>query len=201
MRNMTHLTTAFIFLAATAVTASAQSGGGVRGKEAYAKFGCYQCHGYVGQGALAYGPPLAPRPMPSDAFKDYVRAPRNVMPPYSRNILPDDVLSDIYTYVASIKAPPPVAEIKLLNLGKASPTVDIASTKGSALYMQSCAGCHGAPGAGSATAPILPGKYRGKNARDVADIIKSPPAKMPKLFPDTLKEDDVAALSAYIVRQ
>src|SRR5882757_7436429 len=139
MTNMTRLTIAFILLAATATTTSAQSGGdGARGKEAYAKFGCYECHGYVGQGALAYGPPLAPRPMPFDAFRDYVRGPRNVMPPYSQNILPDDVLSDIYAYVASIKAPPPVAEIKLLNLGKASPTGDIAGSKGSGLYMQSC---------------------------------------------------------------
>ena len=202
MTNMTRLTTAFFLLAATAMTASAQSSSdGARGREAFAKFGCYECHGYAGQGALAYGPPLAPRPMPFDAFKDYVRAPRNAMPPYSRNILPEDVLSDIYAYVTSIKAPPPVAEIKLLNLGKASSTADTASNKGSALYMQSCAGCHGTPGAGSATAPTLPGKYRGKNARDVADIIKSPPAKMPTLFPDTLKEDDVAAVSAYIVRQ
>src|SRR5258707_638132 len=113
MTNMTRLTTAFILLAATTITAAQSGRDGARGKEAYAKFGCYQCHGYVGQGPLPYGPPLAPRPTPSDAFKNYVRAPRNVMPPYSQNILPDDVLSDIYAYVASIKAPPPVAEIKL----------------------------------------------------------------------------------------
>lgn len=78
----------------------------VQGKELYDDFGCYACHGHVGQGSGGIppaGPKLAPDPMPFVAFKAMVRKPVRNMPPYSEKVLSDDQIEKIYAYVQSIK--------------------------------------------------------------------------------------------------
>ena len=64
--------------------------------------GCYQCHGYIGQGGAA-GPRLAPQVIPWEAFRVFVRKPPNVMPAYSPRVLSDAELEAIYAYVAALK--------------------------------------------------------------------------------------------------
>ena len=46
-------------------------------------YGCYQCHGYEGQGSSVTGPRLGPRPLPLAMFSWYVRRPTGIMPPYT----------------------------------------------------------------------------------------------------------------------
>ena len=70
-------------LALGATVASVLSGGAVagdaaKGKIAYVKNGCYQCHGFVGQGGQA-GPKLAPKAMPEEAFVNFVRTTNRAM--------------------------------------------------------------------------------------------------------------------------
>ena len=104
-------------LAATAVSVlsgSAFAGDAEKGKVAYVKNGCYQCHGFMGQGGQA-GAKLAPKPMPEEAFVNFVRTTNRQMPPYSEQILSDSDLADIYAYVASIPAGPDPKTIQLLN--------------------------------------------------------------------------------------
>jgi ubiquinol-cytochrome c reductase cytochrome c subunit len=106
-------------LALTATAASALSSGAVagdadKGKIAYVKNGCYQCHGFMGQGGQA-GSKLAPKPMPEEAFVNFVRTTNRAMPPYSEQILSNNDLADIYAYVASIPAGPDPKTIPLLN--------------------------------------------------------------------------------------
>ena len=84
-----------------------------RGRALYASVGCYQCHGYVGQGGLA-GPRLAPGPMPAQALKIFIRNSVRSMPPYPASILPDADLADIYAYLLSIPPAPRVETIPLL---------------------------------------------------------------------------------------
>lgn len=68
--------------------------------------GCWQCHGFQGQGMA--GPALAPSPLPYEAFAAYVRKPAGVMPAYSPNVLSDERLKHIHEYLSSIpKAPDP----------------------------------------------------------------------------------------------
>lgn len=86
-----------------------------RGKAAYDQFGCYQCHGYVGQGAGATGATLAPAVKPLAYYQFYVRHPTLVMPPYSQAILPDQALEDIHAYLSSIPPGKPASEIPLLS--------------------------------------------------------------------------------------
>ena len=80
------------------------------GKELYLKYGCYQCHGRVGQGSSA-GPRLAPGPMALAALTRYVRQPRGEMPPYTARVVTDQELADIHVYLQSIPRPPAIATL------------------------------------------------------------------------------------------
>ena len=85
-----------------------------KGKRLFIKDGCYQCHGYQGQGGVA-GARLAPRPIVVAALIAYVRHPTGQMPPYTNKVLSDADLADIHAYLSSIPAPPPAKNIPLLN--------------------------------------------------------------------------------------
>jgi ubiquinol-cytochrome c reductase cytochrome c subunit len=98
-----------VTLAYSAVAADAG-----KGKALYEKHGCWQCHGYVGQGGVA-GKALAPKPMPFAAFTVFVRNSNGPMPPYPKEILSEDDLADIHAYLASIPAPKDYKSIPLLN--------------------------------------------------------------------------------------
>jgi mono/diheme cytochrome c family protein len=86
-----------------------------RGKTFFTqKYGCFQCHGTVGQGGNS-GPKLAPDPMPYEALSNFVRTTNRQMPPYREAVLPNDDLADIYAYLQSIPAVPDYKKIPLLN--------------------------------------------------------------------------------------
>ena len=77
------------------------------------KYGCFQCHGTVGQGSPITGPKLAPNPMPYEALASFVRTTNRQMPPYKEAVLPNEDLADIYAYLQSI---PPTADYKTIPL-------------------------------------------------------------------------------------
>lgn len=92
----------------------AQEGNVENGKKLFSKFGCYECHGYQGQGGAA-GAKLAPKPPTTAALIAYVRHPIGSMPPYTAKVASDAELNDIRAYLASVPAPPPLKNIPLLN--------------------------------------------------------------------------------------
>jgi ubiquinol-cytochrome c reductase cytochrome c subunit len=107
---------ATLSLGAAAWAQSAPSGNAENGKKLFAADGCYQCHGYVGQGsATAGGVRIAPTPIAFAAFSAYLRQPTGEMPPYGPKILSDAQLTDIYAYLQSIPRPPARNTITLLN--------------------------------------------------------------------------------------
>jgi mono/diheme cytochrome c family protein len=75
----------------------------------YEANGCYQCHGYEGQGGAA--PRISPTAYSFDAFAAFVRRPVNEMPAYSPRVLGDAALQMIYDYVRS--RPEPVETLRL----------------------------------------------------------------------------------------
>ena len=93
----------------TALAASAE-----KGKLAFLQHGCWQCHGYQGQGGIA-GARLAPNPIPFETLSNFVRTTNRAMPPYREEILSNDDLADIYAYLQSIPKGPDPASIPLLN--------------------------------------------------------------------------------------
>lgn len=104
---------AIILSAGPALAQTAPTGDAVRGKKVYVAHGCYECHGYQGQGSNA-GSKVAPNPLPFAAFDHQLREPRDRMPPYSRKITSDQEVADIYAYLLAIPKAKAVAEIPLL---------------------------------------------------------------------------------------
>ncbi|HEY6860685.1 MAG TPA: cytochrome c [Pseudolabrys sp.] len=88
-----------------------------KGKAAYMKYGCWQCHGTQGQGSVATsnGKVLAPNPLPYESFLAFVRSTNGTMPPYSEQVLPNDDLADIHVYLSSIPKPNDHTSIPLLS--------------------------------------------------------------------------------------
>jgi len=88
-----------------------------KGKLAYTKYGCWQCHGTIGQGSsiTSAGKVLTDTEMPYEAFAAFVRSTNRAMPPYSEPILPDDDLADIYAYLKAVPKQPDYKTIQLLN--------------------------------------------------------------------------------------
>src|SRR5687767_13483149 len=101
--------------APAAATRPAQAGAGnpEAGKKLWVSYGCWQCHGYEGQGGAA-GPRLAPRPLPFAGFSRYVRRPTNQMPPYTEKVVSNADLEHIHAYLMSRPAPPAASSIPLL---------------------------------------------------------------------------------------
>ena len=98
---------------APATQAAAPAGNAETGKKLFVSYGCWQCHGYEGQGGAA-GPRLAPRPLPFAGFSRYVRRPTTQMPPYTAKVVPDSDLEHIHAYLSSRPAAPAASSIPLL---------------------------------------------------------------------------------------
>jgi ubiquinol-cytochrome c reductase cytochrome c subunit len=96
------------------LAAQAPAAGNVEnGKRLFLKDGCYECHGYAGQGGA--GARLAPKVMSTANFIKYVRHPAGAMPPYTSKVATDAELADIRAYLATMPEPPPLKSIPILN--------------------------------------------------------------------------------------
>ena len=102
--------TTFVLLSNGALAA----GSAEKGKTAFVTNGCWQCHGFVGQGGIT-GPKLAPEPKPQEFYAVFVRHSNGPMPPYSEKILSKQDLEDIHAYLLSIPKGADYKSIKLLN--------------------------------------------------------------------------------------
>ncbi|MEA3026967.1 MAG: hypothetical protein QOF91_2252 [Alphaproteobacteria bacterium] len=88
-----------------------------KGRAAFMKYGCWQCHGTEGQGSASTsaGKVLAPDPLPYEGFATFVRSSNGAMPPYSEKVLPNEDLMDIHAYLGSIPPPKNHKSIPLLS--------------------------------------------------------------------------------------
>ena len=84
------------------------------GKRVFVRDGCYECHGYNGQGTIA-GARLAPPVLNAQGMIRYVRRPAGAMPAFTDKVLSDQEVNDIYAYLKTMPAPKPVKDIPLLN--------------------------------------------------------------------------------------
>lgn len=92
-------------------TANAQNG-----QHLYTSFGCYECHGYQGQGSTQTGGTrLGPPQIPFSGFVAYVRQPTGQMPPYTPKAVTDAQLADIYAFLQTRPQAQPSKSIPLLN--------------------------------------------------------------------------------------
>jgi ubiquinol-cytochrome c reductase cytochrome c subunit len=182
-----------------------------RGRALFKSRGCYECHGFVGQGAFAVGPPLVPLRLTAAAVTSYIRRPSGQMPPYSAKLLPANEVEAIVAFLHSLPRGRSAQEIPLLAPyvaadagavpkagGSASPAESKPgnASEGAMVYRQFCASCHGANLEGG-VAPALRGRAT-LSASQVASAVRNPPQGMPKLFPGALSEAQLAAVAAYV---
>ena len=105
----------FVLIAlAGAVAQQPPNGDVARGKILFTRIGCYQCHGYAGQGGRA-GARLVPMLLRSQDLIRYVRRPPGEMPAYTDKVATDQDLADIYVYLKSFPAQKESKDIPLLH--------------------------------------------------------------------------------------
>jgi mono/diheme cytochrome c family protein len=97
--------------------AALADGDAQKGKVAFTKNGCWQCHDFNGQGSIATsnGKVIARTQLPVDAFISFVHTTNGAMPPFRAQVLSDADLTDIYAYLQSLPEPKQVKDIPLLN--------------------------------------------------------------------------------------
>ena len=101
------------FTVAAIIPALAQNGDAANGKRLFTRDGCYECHGYVGQGGAA-GARIAAIALNAKAMIGYVRAPAGQMPAYTDKVISDQELTDIWAYLQTIPKAKPAKDIPLL---------------------------------------------------------------------------------------
>jgi len=106
----------YLLLLIFAIAAVAQTlpGDVERGKRLFEKDGCFQCHGYAGQGGRD-GARLAATSLSLQTFTRYIRRPAGAMPAFTDKVLPDAEVRDIYAYLKSLPAAKSPKDIPLLD--------------------------------------------------------------------------------------
>ena len=96
---------------------SAPPGDAENGKRVYLADGCFTCHGRIGEGGNYYGltPILARTELPFAGFKQQLRDPVRVMPPYAETVLSDKEAADIYAFLQTLPGKRPAEDFPLLN--------------------------------------------------------------------------------------
>lgn len=98
----------------TAIALAQANGNAENGKRLFLRDGCWECHGYAGQGGRD-GARIASTALTTAALIRYVRRPSGAMPAYIDKVITDQELTDIWAYLKTLPGPKPVKDIPLLN--------------------------------------------------------------------------------------
>lgn len=72
------------------------------------------------------------------------------------------------------------------------------TSRGQQLFVANCSQCHGATGIQGGIGPSLRGEHTRKNLDQTVAWIEDPQPPMPKLYPGTLGQKDIADIAAYV---
>ena len=101
------------FAIGAAAAQDAPRGDAKAGLATFQKYGCYSCHGIVGQGTLRDGPRLNTA-IGYQAVLQQLRTPRYEMPAYTAVQISDQQVADIFAYLGSVPKGPDPKSIKQL---------------------------------------------------------------------------------------
>ena len=90
------------------------AGNAENGKRLFLRDGCWECHGYAGQGGRD-GARIANTALANAQFTRYIRRPTGTMPAYIDTVLSDIEATDIWAYMKAMPASKPAKDIPLLN--------------------------------------------------------------------------------------
>src|SRR5271163_2960304 len=99
---------------ATTLLAQTPAGDAANGKKLFLRDGCYECHGYAGQGGRD-GARIAVIGLNAQGLIRYVRAPGGAMPAYTDKVITDQELTDVWAYLQTLPKAKPAKDIPLLN--------------------------------------------------------------------------------------
>lgn len=102
------------FAFAPAMAQDTPKGDPTTGLADFKKYGCYTCHGIVGQGTMRDGPRLNAAAIGYQAVLTQLRTPRYEMPAYTAVQVPDQDVANIYAYLTNLPKEPDAKTIKLL---------------------------------------------------------------------------------------
>jgi len=107
---------AFLGAALIAGIAAGQTGNGnaTNGKRLFVRDGCWECHGYAGQGSRD-GARIANTALNAQGLIRYVRKPTGAMPAFTDKVITDQELTDVWAYLKSMPPAKAVKDIPLLN--------------------------------------------------------------------------------------
>ncbi len=105
----------FVFAAVfSAATLIAQNVDAANRKKLFLRDGCFQCHGYAGQGGAA-GARIAAIGLNAQGLIRYVRAPGGAMPAFTDKVISDQELTDVWAYLQTMPKSKAAKDIPLLN--------------------------------------------------------------------------------------
>ncbi len=101
-------------ISAATLIAQTSTGDAANGKKLFLRDGCYECHGYAGQGGRD-GARIAAIGLNAQGLIRYVRAPGGAMPAYTDKVITDQELTDVWAYLQTLPKAKPAKDIPLLN--------------------------------------------------------------------------------------
>jgi mono/diheme cytochrome c family protein len=104
----------FVLLLPLAASAQSAAGNVDNGKKLFLREGCWECHGYAGQGGRD-GARIGATSLTLQGVIRYVRKPAGAMPAFSEKNLSDADLTDIYAYLKSLPPVKTAKDVPLLN--------------------------------------------------------------------------------------
>ena len=113
MRNLMLGAALAVLAIGSAAAQNAPRGDAKAGLATFEKYGCYSCHGILGQGTLRDGPRLNTA-IGYAAVLQQLRTPRYEMPAYTAVQISDQQVADIFAYLGSVPKGPDPKSIKQL---------------------------------------------------------------------------------------
>jgi mono/diheme cytochrome c family protein len=101
-------------LVALAQSQSVPSGNADNGKRLFLSKGCWECHGFAGQGGRD-GARIGATSLTVQGVIRYVRRPTGAMPAFTDKVITDQELTDIYAYLKSLPPVKAAKDVPLLN--------------------------------------------------------------------------------------
>jgi ubiquinol-cytochrome c reductase cytochrome c subunit len=108
------LGTAMALISTVALAQGTPAGDAKAGLANFQKYGCYTCHGILGQGTLRDGPHLNAAAIGFPAVLAQLRNPRYEMPAYTEAQISDQGVADVYAYLTTLPKAPDVKTIGAL---------------------------------------------------------------------------------------